>query len=116
MYPDHLVSRAPAGPATTRCCGTTAGCRRTRWSSSPTTSATSTPGTVLCCAVLYCTVLLSRCTRSVSYPAPTYYSHLAADRARKHHDHLTEKERKSQEAAKKILEEEGSKANLMYFV
>ena len=52
----------------------------------------------------------------MSYPAPTYYSHLAADRARKHHDHLTEKERKSQEAAKKILEEEGSKANLMYFV
>ena len=72
--------------------------------------------TVLYCTVLYCTVLLSRCTRSVSYPAPTYYSHLAADRARKHHDHLTEKERKSQEAAKKILEEEGSKANLMYFV
>ena len=72
--------------------------------------------TVLLCNVLYCTMLLSRCTRSVSYPAPTYYSHLAADRARKHHDHLTEKERKSQEAAKKILEEEGSKANLMYFV
>ena len=70
--------------------------------------------TVYC--VLHCTVLLSRCTRSVSYPAPTYYSHLAADRARKHHDHLTEKERRSQEAAKKILEEEGSKANLMYFV
>ena len=66
--------------------------------------------------VLHCTVLLSRCTRSVSYPAPTYYSHLAADRARKHHDHLTEKEKKSQEAAKEILEEEGSKANLMYFV
>ena len=60
--------------------------------------------------------LYSRCTKSVSYPAPTYYSHLAADRARKHHDHLTEKERKSPGDAKKILEEQGSKTNLMYFV
>ena len=60
--------------------------------------------------------LYSRCTKSVSYPAPTYYSHLAADRARKHHDHLTEKERKSPSDAKKILEEQGSKTNLMYFV
>jgi len=32
--------------------------------------------------------LYSRCTRSVSYPTPTYYSHLAADRARKHHNEL----------------------------
>ena len=70
FYPNDLLSRAPAGPATTRCCGTTAGCRRTRWSSSPTTSATSTPGTVLrtvycvlctvycvLCTALYCTAL-----------------------------------------------------------
>ena len=27
-------------------------------------------------------------TRSVSYPAPTYYAHLVADRARKHHNDL----------------------------
>jgi len=32
--------------------------------------------------------LYSRCTRSVSYPTPTYYAHLAADRARKHHNEL----------------------------
>ena len=32
--------------------------------------------------------LYSRCTRSVSYPAPTYYAHLVADRARKHHNDL----------------------------
>jgi len=60
--------------------------------------------------------LYSRCTKSVSYPAPTYYSHLAADRARKHHDHLTDKERKNPKEAKRILEEEGSKTNIMYFV
>jgi len=32
--------------------------------------------------------LYSRCTRSVSYPTPTYYAHLVADRARKHHNDL----------------------------
>merc|ERR1712240_112357 len=32
--------------------------------------------------------LYSRCTRSVSYPPPTYYAHLVADRARKHHNEL----------------------------
>ena len=26
--------------------------------------------------------------RSVSYPTPTYYAHLVADRARKHHNEL----------------------------
>lgn len=30
----------------------------------------------------YLCYLFSRCTRSVSYPAPTYYAHLAAFRAR----------------------------------
>ena len=30
----------------------------------------------------------SRCERSVSYPAPTYYAHLAAFRAREHHNAL----------------------------
>jgi len=33
--------------------------------------------------------LYSRCTRSVSYPTPTYYSHLVADRARKHHNEMS---------------------------
>jgi len=60
--------------------------------------------------------LYSRCTKSVSYPAPTYYSHLAADRARKHHDFLVDqtKGRKSPAEAKRILE--NSNTNLMYFV
>ena len=34
--------------------------------------------------------LYSRCERSVSYPAPTYYAHLAAFRARSHHNALLE--------------------------
>ncbi|XP_043230773.1 protein argonaute-2-like [Amphibalanus amphitrite] len=32
--------------------------------------------------------LFSRCTRSVSNPAPSYYAHLAAFRARAHHDNF----------------------------
>ena len=32
--------------------------------------------------------LYSRCTRAVSYPTPTYYAHLVAERARKHHNEL----------------------------
>ncbi|XP_037081791.1 protein argonaute-2-like [Pollicipes pollicipes] len=32
--------------------------------------------------------LFSRCTRSVSNPAPSYYAHLAAYRARAHHDNF----------------------------
>ena len=32
--------------------------------------------------------IYSRCERSVSYPAPTYYAHLAAFRAREHHNAL----------------------------
>jgi len=35
--------------------------------------------------------LYSRCERSVSYPAPTYNAHLAAFRARDHHNALLEK-------------------------
>ena len=34
------------------------------------------------------TNLTSVSPRSVSYPAPTYYAHLVADRARKHHNDL----------------------------
>ena len=33
--------------------------------------------------------LYSRCTRAVSYPTPTYYTHLVAVRARKHHNELS---------------------------
>ena len=32
--------------------------------------------------------LYSRCTRAVSYPTPTYYAHLVAERTRKHHNEL----------------------------
>ena len=33
--------------------------------------------------------LYSRCTRAVSYPTPTYYAHLVAERARNHHNELS---------------------------
>jgi len=58
--------------------------------------------------------LYTRCTRSVSYPAPTYYSHLAADRARIHYDQLVEVFMGNKEKAKKIIESTNTK--LMYFV
>ncbi len=35
--------------------------------------------------------IYARCERSVSYPAPTYYAHLAAFRAREHHNALIDK-------------------------
>ena len=35
--------------------------------------------------------LYSRTEKSVSYPAPTYYAHLAAFRAREHHNALLAK-------------------------
>jgi len=57
--------------------------------------------------------LYSRCTRSVSYPTPTYYSHLAADRARKHHNELINA-RETPAQVKNIIET--SKINMMYFV
>ena len=49
----------------------------------------------------------------MSYPAPTYYSHLAVDRARKHHDQLLE-ENLGKERAKHIIE--SAETKLMYFV
>jgi len=55
--------------------------------------------------------LYARCTRSVSYPAPTYYAHLAADRARKHHNDMTA--RRERDIKEKI---EDSEIDLMYFV
>ena len=41
--------------------------------------------------------LYSRCERSVSYPTPTYYAHLAAFRAREHHNALLAKYQYPQE-------------------
>ena len=71
--------------------------------------------------------LYSRCTRAVSYPTPTYYAHLVADRARKHHNELSSLKEGSvsgsggydlpenQKTEIKKLVEEGVK-NSMYFV
>jgi len=58
--------------------------------------------------------LYARCQRSVSYPAPTYYAHLAAFRARVHHDHLISLE-KDQRNGKEIKELEHPKL-LDYFI
>jgi eukaryotic translation initiation factor 2C len=63
--------------------------------------------------------LYARCERSVSYPAPTYYAHLAAFRARGHHNVLVEncKSNKLIAAKKKEIEEKISKLELSnYFV
>ncbi len=51
--------------------------------------------------------------RSVSYPTPTYYAHLAADRARKHHNDLMETGVREEERDR-ILQEQHIK--IMYFV
>ena len=57
--------------------------------------------------------LFIRCNRSVSYPAPTYYAHLAADRARKHHNDMTARRERAPDIKRKIEE---SDIDLMYFV
>ena len=48
----------------------------------------------------------------MSYPAPTYYSHLAADRARKYHDQSLEKNMGKERAKEIILIAE---TKMMYF-
>jgi len=57
--------------------------------------------------------LYSRCTRSVSYPSPTYYSHLAADRARRHHNDMLAKRVRDSEIKRQL---EAGDVKLMYFV
>ena len=47
--------------------------------------------------------LYARCERSVSYPAPTYYAHLAAARARDHHNSLCRELDDKRSAAEKNL-------------
>merc|ERR1719481_2164045 len=73
--------------------------------------------------------LYARCSRAVSYPTPTYYAHLVADRARKHHNEVASLKEGSvsgtgsggydlpenQKMEIKKLVEEGVK-NSMYFV
>ena len=57
--------------------------------------------------------LYSRCERSVSYPAPTYYAHLAAFRAREHHNALLMKHNND---STKIPKEELDKIQAMTLV
>ena len=51
--------------------------------------------------------LYSRCTRSVSYPAPTYYAHLVAFRARVHHDDILQRGQDTQENRDKLQSQFG---------
>jgi len=51
--------------------------------------------------------LYARCERSVSYPAPTYYAHLAAFRGRAHHNAVLEKSRYKKLTEGKIKDLEG---------
>jgi len=63
--------------------------------------------------------MYARCQRSVSYPAPTYYAHLAAFRAREHHDAiLTQALEEKWSAGKRRAEEDKIKHSrlLNYFV
>ena len=65
------------------------------------------------CSWVFNSSSISRCERSVSYPAPTYYAHLAAFRARVHHDALVDTNRDTRDNRAR-LEEEISLAN--YFM
>ena len=49
----------------------------------------------------------ARCERSVSYPAPTYYAHLAAFRARAHHDAILHSGEDSQSNRDKLQSQVG---------
>merc|ERR1712203_957326 len=48
--------------------------------------------------------LYARCERRVSYPAPTYYAHLAAFRARAHFNAMLELTRNKTEVDRKRIE------------
>ena len=49
----------------------------------------------------------ARCERSVSYPAPTYYAHLVAFRARVHHDDILRRDEDSEERRSKLQNQVG---------
>ena len=51
--------------------------------------------------------MYARCQRSVSYPAPTYYAHLAAFRARVHDDALIQSKQATRENRKRLTEDIG---------
>ncbi|XP_044001801.1 protein argonaute-2 [Aphidius gifuensis] len=62
--------------------------------------------------------MFSRCTRSVSYPAPTYYAHLAAFRARAltHNVHIKLNDLPSEQRNKLTLCQDFHSNNPMFFV
>uniref|UniRef100_A0AAU7B978 Argonaute 2 n=1 Tax=Sogatella furcifera TaxID=113103 RepID=A0AAU7B978_SOGFU len=60
--------------------------------------------------------LFTRCTRSVSYPAPTYYAHLAAFRARVYLEGQQTSTNLAREMENRIIEVNFHKANPMFFV
>ncbi|CAH0387529.1 unnamed protein product [Bemisia tabaci] len=65
----------------------------------------------------YLCYLFTRCTRSVSYPAPTYYAHLAAFRARAYLENNPFRLQELEEFAKKNkIEENFLMASPMFFV
>ncbi|CAG0885094.1 unnamed protein product [Darwinula stevensoni] len=64
----------------------------------------------------------ARCTRSVSYPTPVYYAHLAAFRARSHHDSYLHQEGNQigdadlEHAARAVSIHKNIRAGMMYYV
>ena len=56
--------------------------------------------------------------RSVSLPTPTYYSHLVADRARKHYNEMASKDAVMSEAREAAIKKQIEEAESipMYFV
>ena len=81
------VSRAPPDPATTTSSGMTQTSLLTRLRPLPTIFATCTADAPGKHKILLLRSLINY-SRSVSYPTPTYYSHLVADRARRHYSEL----------------------------
>nr|AIY24303.1 Argonaute 2 [Laodelphax striatellus] len=60
--------------------------------------------------------LFTRCTRSVSYPAPTYYAHLAAFRARVYLEGQQTTPNLKREMETRVIEVNFHKENPMFFV
>lgn len=62
--------------------------------------------------------MFARCTRSVSYPAPTYYAHLAAFRARSliHNIPIQMTNLANEQRMKLTLHEGFHQSNPMFFV
>ena len=82
-------SKEPRDLVTITFSGTTTTSMRMTWSCLHTTSVTCTVDAQGDFKINFLTFKLTLFIwRSVSYPTPTYYAHLVADRARKHHNEL----------------------------